>query len=124
MYTSSGISNLCYDRLKLPFLAMYEKIMLQSDVCCRTRWGTNQLTKGSYSFIAVGSTQQDILELSKPLSSKGVSKVFVIGCFSRTCMCVCACSYIHNKLLLQPVLKNSTEGYWWSFPLSSGVIFA
>ncbi|KAL8558515.1 hypothetical protein ACOMHN_038839 [Nucella lapillus] len=37
----------------------------------RTRWGSNPLTLGSYSFIKVGSCLQDITELGKPLKSKG-----------------------------------------------------
>ncbi|XP_076461064.1 spermine oxidase-like [Babylonia areolata] len=40
----------------------------------RTKWGTNRLTRGSYSFIKVGSSQQDVVELSKPLKSKGQTK--------------------------------------------------
>nr|KAG5705245.1 hypothetical protein BaRGS_011271 [Batillaria attramentaria] len=40
----------------------------------RTRWGTNQLARGSYSFVAVGSSQQDVVELGKPLKSKNAAK--------------------------------------------------
>ncbi|KAK7494925.1 hypothetical protein BaRGS_00013804 [Batillaria attramentaria] len=39
-----------------------------------TRWGTNQLARGSYSFVAVGSSQQDVVELGKPLKSKNAAK--------------------------------------------------
>lgn len=34
----------------------------------RTSWGRNQYTRGSYSFIAVGATQEDIANLKYPLS--------------------------------------------------------
>ncbi|XP_076465611.1 spermine oxidase-like isoform X2 [Babylonia areolata] len=44
----------------------------------RTRWGTNPLSLGSYSFIKVGSSQQDIMELAKPLKSKGHSMPSVL----------------------------------------------
>ncbi|BFZ02164.1 hypothetical protein BsWGS_05203 [Bradybaena similaris] len=33
----------------------------------RTSWGHNKFTRGSYSFIAVGATQEDILNLKHPL---------------------------------------------------------
>lgn len=36
----------------------------------RTRWGTNQLTRGSYSFVAVGASHADTVELAKPLKSR------------------------------------------------------
>jgi hypothetical protein len=41
----------------------------------RTRWGTNPLTLGSYSFVKVGSSQRDIQELGEPLRPRGQSKV-------------------------------------------------
>ncbi|KAL8572691.1 hypothetical protein ACOMHN_049820 [Nucella lapillus] len=44
----------------------------------RTKWGTNPLTRGSYSFIKVGSCQQDVLELSKPVKSEGHSKPTIL----------------------------------------------
>ncbi|XP_005092230.1 spermine oxidase [Aplysia californica] len=34
----------------------------------RTSWGNNKNSRGSYSFIAVGSTQEDILHLKHPLT--------------------------------------------------------
>lgn len=40
----------------------------------RTKWGTNPLTYGSYSFVKVGSSQRDIEELGQPLRSKNQTK--------------------------------------------------
>ncbi|KAK7109291.1 spermine oxidase-like isoform X2 [Littorina saxatilis] len=59
------------------------KKMLKKDIpppvrVIRTRWGTNPLTRGSYSFIKVGSSQEDVTELSKPLKSKGQPKPSVL----------------------------------------------
>lgn len=62
----------CYS-FSTPFLT-HDQIWSEC-VLCRTRWGTNQLTRGSYSFVKVGSSQQDILELGKPVKSKGHATV-------------------------------------------------
>ena len=40
----------------------------------RTRWGNDPLTLGSYSFVKVGSSAEDIQALQKPVSFPGTEK--------------------------------------------------
>ncbi|XP_067656296.1 spermine oxidase-like isoform X1 [Haliotis asinina] len=40
----------------------------------RTRWGNNPFTRGSYSFVAVGSCQSDLYALMEPLQAPGMDK--------------------------------------------------
>ena len=41
----------------------------------RTSWGTNKLTRGAYSYIATGSTVQDIEKLAEPIVQESTRKV-------------------------------------------------
>lgn len=43
---------------------------------CRTRWGNNSNTRGSYSFIKVGASMTDIDLLAEPLTDMETEKVF------------------------------------------------
>jgi hypothetical protein len=44
---------------------------------CRTRWGNNPYTRGSYSFLKVGAAATDVEVLAEPLMGSESDKVTI-----------------------------------------------